>query len=79
MSYKKDLENAKTFEDYQKAYDKECKKRLTRYEKKYPDDYYTRMIANDYSVWTKAQERLLELYPELVNSFDPDDRIQSRF
>lgn len=79
MSYKTDLENAKTFDDCQKAYDDECDKRLKRYQKKYPENYFSKMVAIDYSVWIKAQERLLELYPELKNSYDPDGRIRSRY
>lgn len=80
MSYKKSLEAAKTFEEVQVAYDKECSNKFLRLEKKLGyDRAMTTMIAQDYSVWIKAQERLIELFPELANSFDPDDRIISRY
>lgn len=80
MSYKSELEKAKTYDDCQKAYDKECERKFKKLEKKHGyDDAFTIMIAQDYSVWIKAQERLLEIHPELSHSFDPDDRIQSRY
>ena len=34
MSYKKDLEMAKTFKDCQEAYDKECSRKYKHLEKK---------------------------------------------
>ena len=80
MSYKKDLEEAKTYEDCQNAYDKECERKFRRLEKEHGNSYaFTKMIAQDYSVWVKAQNRLEELYPDLANSYDPDDRIKSRY
>ena len=69
MSYKKELEMAKTFDDCQKAYDKECFRKYKYLEKKHgSSQVFTMMIAQDYSVWIKAQLRFLELYPNLKNS-----------
>lgn len=80
MSYKKDLENATNFEECQAAYDKECSRRYKKFEKELgASDAFTKMTAIDYSIWSRAQERLVEIYPELANSFDPDDCIVSRY
>lgn len=80
MSYKKDLENATNFEECQKAYDNECTRKYKRLVKTHGEDIaFSKMIAQNYSVWIKAQMRLLEIYPELKNSYDPDDNIQSRY
>ena len=80
MSYKKDLEVAKTFDECQSAYDKECQQKFARLEKTLGYDLaFLTMVAQDYSIWIKAQERLLELFPELENSYDFDEKIKSRY
>ncbi|WP_270251117.1 hypothetical protein [Lactococcus lactis] len=65
------MNKALTREEIQEIYDNEIKK--------VSSISFTEAIAKDYSIWIKAQNRLLELYPELLNSFDPDDSIQSRY
>lgn len=71
MSYKSDLKKAHTREEIQSIYDKEigaiAKVSITN------------AIAEDYEIWMLAQHRFLELFPELSYSFDPDDRIQSKY
>ena len=62
MGYRKDLENARNYEDCQKAYDKECARRYKIFLKKEGEDRaFTHMVAIDFSIWFDAQTRLREL------------------
>lgn len=63
MGYKKDLENARTVEDCQVAYENECTRRLEKYTKRYKDHSraFTQLVAEDFSIWFKAQMRLRDL------------------
>ncbi|HHJ9017041.1 TPA: hypothetical protein ACQNVN_001670 [Streptococcus pyogenes] len=80
MSYKKDLESAKTFDDCQNAYDKECERRFKRYEKQYGSEVaFTRMIACDFGIRSKANDRLLELFPGQLHWFDFEDWISPNY
>lgn len=71
MSYKSDLEKSNTFDEVQMSYEKAigeiAKKNMSQ------------AIAKDFDYWLKAQQRLVELFPDLANSYDPGDQIQSKY
>ena len=50
-----------TLEELQEAYNLECQKKEKRLAKKFPNDYFQRMIAEDFSVWRKYESRATEL------------------
>lgn len=61
MGYNKDLANSLTVYDCQKAYEKECARLLSKYEKEDYASACSKMICGDFTVWLKAEERACEV------------------
>lgn len=62
MAYQGELILAKTVLEIQKAYDRECQRRMDDYSKKYGKIQAERMILEDFEIWKMAQERLHEIF-----------------